>query len=162
MGRNSGAPVLAAWLTKGALTEMRWGLLIFLGSAGSVSLGLAYVLQAFGPTEAEVRLWGQVAICLGFALAPLAVCIRHGSPRVLKGIAGLGWSTVALLQVLPILLWFTFHGSGISDGTPTSTFVAHWAYAIPHVAVLITSVSILCAICARPKPGTRIGHWLPY
>ena len=139
---------------------MRRGLLIFLGGAGSVSLGLAYVLQAFGPTEAEVRLWGQVAICLGFALVPLTVCIRYGSPRVIKGIASLGWGIVALLQVLPILLWFTFHGAGISDGTPTSSFMAHWMYAIPHVVVLATSVSILWGTWARPKPGSRLGRWL--
>jgi len=135
-------------------------LLIFLGGAGSISLGLAYILQTFGPTEAEVRLWGRVAICLGFALIPLTVRIRYGSPRVIKGVASLGWGIVALLQAPPILLWFTFHGSRISDGTPTSTFVAHWAYAIPHAAVLATSVSILCGICARPKHGARFARWL--
>lgn len=41
---------------------MRGVLLIFLGGAGCVSLGLAYVLHAFGPTEAEVVLWGRVSI----------------------------------------------------------------------------------------------------
>ena len=135
---------------------MRQALLAVLGGACCIALGLAYVLHVFGPTEAEVALWGRVSICLGFVLAPLTVSIRHGSARLPKGIASMGWGVVALLQAPPILLWIAFHGSGISDGTPPSAFVAHWAYAIPHLVVLVTSSAILHGLGLWPKLGSRV------
>jgi hypothetical protein len=157
MGRDPGTPVLAARLTNATQSEMRQVLLILLGGAGCIALGLAYALHAFGPTEAQVVLWGWVSIWLGMALAPLTVGIRHSGSRVIKGIAGLGWGFVLLLQLPPILLWFAFHGSGISDGTPPSSFVAHWAYAIPHVGILATSVAIAGDLWTWPvaKQSTR-------
>lgn len=100
MGRDPGMPVLAARLTNATPSEMRQVLLIFLGGAGCISLGLAYVLHAFGPTEAQGVLWGWVSIWLGLALASLTVGIRHSASRIING---------------------------ISDGTPPSSFVAHWA-----------------------------------
>jgi len=141
---------------------MRRVLLIFLGGAGCISLGLAYVLHTFGPTEAEVVLWGRVSIWLGLALAPLTVSLESSSPRIIRGLAGLGWGFVALFQLPPILLWFVFHGSGISDGTPPSAFVAHWAYAIPHLAVLATSLAILYSLWTQPAPRQGARRRLPH
>jgi hypothetical protein len=126
-----------------------------LGGAGSIALGLTYVLHAFGPTEAEVVLWGRVLIYLGLAMVPLTVGAWRSHSRIIQGVAGLGWGIVALLQILPALLWFTFHGSGISDGTPPSTFVAHWAYSIPHLALLAASVAMVRSLLARPGCGSR-------
>lgn len=154
MGCDPGMPVLAARLTDGALREVRGTLPGLLGAAGSIALGLAYVLHAFGPTEAEVVLWGRVLICLGWTLVPLTVGAWRSNSRFMKGIATLGWGTVALLQVPPVLLWFAFHGSGMSDGTPPSTFVAHWAYSIPHLAVLTASVAMVRNLLAQPACGS--------
>jgi hypothetical protein len=126
-----------------------------LGSAGSIALGLTYVLHAFGPTEAEVVLWGWVSIYLGLAVVPLTVGAWRSHSGIIEGVAGLGWGIVALLQVPPILLWFAFHGSGISDGTPPSTFVAHWAYSIPHLAVLVASAAMVRKLLARPWSVSR-------
>jgi hypothetical protein len=155
-------PLLAARLIDATQAKMRRILLIFLGGAGCISLGLAYVLHAFGPTEAEVVCWGWVSIWLGLALAPLTVGIRHSSSRIIRGIAALGWCFAALLQLPPILLWFAFHGSGISDGTPPSAFVAHWAYAIPHLAVLAASVVILGDLWTRPVLRQCTRNRLPH
>ena len=115
-----------------------------------------YVLHAFGPTEAEVVLWGRVSIYLGLAVVPLTVGAWRSHSRIIKGVAGLGWGIVALLQVPPILLWFAFHGSGISDGTPPSTFVAHWAFSLPHLALLAASAAMVCTLLVRSWSGSRL------
>ena len=135
------------------LREVRGALPGLLGGAGSIALGLAYVLHAFGPTEAQVVLWGWVSIYLGLAVVPLTVGACRSHSRIIQGVAGLGWGIVALLQVPPILLWFAFHGSGISDGTPPSTFVAHWAYSIPHLALLAVSAAMVFTLL--PRSGSR-------
>jgi len=155
MGCDPGMPVLAARLTHGALRRARGTLPGLLGSAGSIALGLTYVLHAFGPTEAEVVLWGRVSIYLGLAVVPLTVGAWRSHSRIIQGVAGLGWGIVALLQVPPVLLWFAFHGSGISDGTPPSTFVAHWAYSIPHLALLAASAVMVRTLLARRTCRSR-------
>ena len=149
--------ILAAWLERRTHARFQSNLLLTLDGAGSIALGLAYVHHAFGPTEAEVVLWGQVSLWLGLTLLPLTVGFRHSKSRAVKGLLGLGWGIVALLQLPPILLWPAFHGSGISDGTPPSAFVAHWAYAIPHVAVLAASAAMMWSFLAQPlcRSGPR-------
>ena len=154
MGYDSGVPVLAAWLRKSAATGVRLALLAILSGTGCMALGLAYVLHAFGPTEAEVVRWGEASICMGFALL-LTTRVGCSRSRVTRSIASLGFVIVALLQVPPTLLWFAFHGTGISDGTPPSAFVAHWAYSLPHLALLVTSGAILYGLWARPQLGSR-------
>jgi hypothetical protein len=126
-----------------------------LGSAGSIALGLTYVLHAFGPTEAQVVLWGWISIYLGLAVVPLTVGPWLSHSRIIQGVVGLGWGIVASLQVPPIVLWFAFHGSGISDGTPPSTFVAHWAYSMPHLALLAASAAMVRNLLARLWSGSR-------
>ena len=100
-------------------------------------------------------LWGWVSIYLGLAVVPLTVGAWRSNSRIIQGIVGLGWGILALLQVPPILLWFAFHGSGISDGTPPSAFVAHWAYSIPHLAVLAASVAMVRNLLSWLRCGSR-------
>ena len=155
VGRDPGMAVLATQLKRRAHAQFQSNLLLTLGGAGSIALGLAYVHHAFGPTEAEVVLWGRISIWLGLTLFLLTVGFRHSKSRAVKGLLGLGWGIVALLQLPPILLWLALHGSGISDGTPPSAFVAHWAYAIPHVAVLAASAATVWSLLMQPTCGSR-------
>lgn len=129
---------------------------MLLGSSGSILLGLPYLLYAFGPTEAEVARWGLASVAIGLALWPLGMIAWCGGGRIVKILAVLGYGLLALLQILPIFLWFSFHGYGISDGTPSSAFVAHWVYAGPHIALLILSGAVLVAafIKGPEQPGT--------
>ena len=113
---------------------------MLIGSVGAILLGLPYICYAFGPTEAEVASWGEVCLYTGIFLTLLAVVIGRSPKRLFRGILALGYLFLALLQVPPIFLWFAFHGTGISDGSPPSPFVAHWIYAIPHLAILIVSL----------------------
>lgn len=94
------------------------------GAAGAALLGLPYILRAFGPTEAEVVAWGRVSLALGVTLLLLAVGLGRRS-RAARALLAAGFALAALLQVLPIFLWLLFHGTGISDGSPPSAFVAH-------------------------------------
>lgn len=106
-------------------------------SALSILAGGLYTFRAFGPTESEVVLWGQFSL-LGGALAWLAGLPRFSSPQW-RLPAMIGFGTLAAAQLPPIALWFLFHGRSIGDGTPPSWFTAHWAFALPHALLLLTS-----------------------
>ncbi len=121
-----------------------------MGGLGAAALGLLYAGYAFGPTEAEVAAWGRVAVILGAALVVGAAAQVATSAALVRVAMPLVAVTTALMQLPPIVLWFVFHGSGISDGTPPSSFVAHWAYALPHAVVVA-----LCIVGALPgAPAT--------
>lgn len=129
--------------------------LLLLTAGGSILLGMPYLLRAFGPTEAEVVLWGQVAMITGAVLAALALLLARQRNRWAQLVLSLGYGWLALLQVLPIGLWILFHGSGISDGSPPSAFVAHWGYALPHLALFLLSGACCANACRRagfPSP----------
>lgn len=132
---------------------MRNVTLMVVGGVGAMVLGLPYIYRAFGPTEAEVVLWGKVSLYAGIVLILFSLTAGHKRARmIIKLILGLGYLILSLLQVPPILLWFLFHGSGISDGTPPSSFVAHWGYAIPHIILLTICVFILSGLLRRTPP----------
>lgn len=122
---------------------MKKVIVMLIGSVGAILLGLPYIFHAFGPTEAEVVSWGEISLYTGVALTLLSIGIGHSTKRISRGILALGYLFLALLQVLPIFLWFTFHGTGISDGTPPSPFVAHWGYAIPHLVLLVIGIMVI-------------------
>lgn len=119
---------------------MKTDLFMLIGAVGAILLGLAYLLHAFGPTEAEVVTWGRISLFIGIVLVLLLVGLEYRHSVSIKVILGLGYAVLALLQVLPIFLWFAFDSIGISDGTPPSAFVAHWVYAFPHLVLLSLSL----------------------
>lgn len=125
-------------------------LMMLVGGLGAILLGLPYIFHAFGPTEAEVVTWGRISMYMGASLILLSIGIGHSITRAAKVFLSLGYIGLGLFQVLPILLWFTFHGSGISDGAPPSAFVAQWLYSIPHVALLVVSLMILYQLWRFP------------
>lgn len=114
--------------------------LTLIGGVGAVILGLPYIYHAFGPTEAEVVSWGKASFYLGIAMTVFSMVFRNDGSGIAKAILGFGCFALALLQVLPTSLWFIFHGHGISDGTPPSSFVAHWGYSIPHIILLTIGI----------------------
>jgi len=116
---------------------------MLIGGVGAILLGLPYIYYVFGPMEAEVASWGEVSLYTGIVLTLLAIVIGRSAKKLFRGILALGYLFLALLQVLPIFLWFTFHGTGISDGTPPSAFVAHWVYALPHIVLLIAGLAVI-------------------
>lgn len=125
------------------------------GSAGAIALGLLYIYRAFGPTEAEVVSWGRVSLYAGIALATLSLVAGCKPIRILKLVLGLVCLFLIVLQLPPIILWFAFHGSGISDRPPPSPFVAHWGYAVPHITVATISAFTLYSILANPQKRSR-------
>lgn len=135
---------------------MKNKILLVIGAVGAVVLGLVYVFRAFGPTEAEVVLWGWVSAGLGIVLGLLVLAIKLEHAKFGRVILGAGYALLAALQIPPIVLWFAATGSGITDGTPPSPFVAHWAYAIPHLVLLLVGGACLYAILRRtPSPERR-------
>ena len=93
---------------------------------------------------------------LGIGLIFLSVGIGRSQKRADKVFLSLGHIGLALLQVFPILLWLSFHGSGLSDGTPPSIFVAHWLYSIPHLAVFLVSLMALYQLWWLPAPASAV------
>ena len=123
---------------------------MLIGGIGAILLGLLYIFHAFGPTEAEVVIWGWLSLYMGASLILLSMGIGRSDKKAAKVFLSLGYIGLALFQVVPILLWFAFHGSGISDGAPPSTFVAHWSYSIPHVGLLVVSLMALYQLWRLP------------
>ena len=107
---------------------------------GSIALGSTYVFPLFGPTEAEVGTWGRVSFFWGCVLVLLSLPYIRKSTKQGRLISGVVFGGLILLQIMPIYLWIIFHGMGISDGTPASSFVAHWMYAIPHLVLGLLGV----------------------
>jgi hypothetical protein len=108
----------------------------------SILLGILYAFRAFGPTEAEVVLWGQFCL-LGGLLALIVGVPKFRFPSLLIPEV-IGFGVLAASQLLPIVMWFSFHGRPISDGIPPSSFQAHWAWAIPHILLLLAAAA--CAV----------------
>jgi len=119
---------------------------------GAILLGLPYIFHAFGPTEAQVVIWGEVSLCIGMILLFLAIGLGRSTKRLAKVAVAFGHVLLALIQVPPVVLWFAFHGSGISDGTPPSTFVAHWGYSIPHLVLLGASLMVVSYVARAASP----------
>ena len=125
-------------------------LMMLIGGVGAILLGLLYIFHAFGPTEAEVVTWGWLSLYMGASLILLSMGIGRSNKKAAKVFLLLGYLGLALFQVVPILLWFAFHGAGISDGAPPGTFVAHWSYSIPHAGLLVVSLMVLYQLWRLP------------
>jgi len=132
-------------------------LMMLIGGIGAILLGLPYIFHAFGPTETEVVLWGRLSVYIGASLTLLPITIGRSYHKVANFFLSLGYLGLALFQGLPILLWIAFHRSAISDGTPPSLFVAHWSYAIPHVALLVVSLMVLYQLWRQPTHSPAYG-----
>jgi len=117
-------------------------ILMVAGAIGAVILGFVYIFRVYGPMEAEVTLWGKVSVGLGIALGILALTRGSKRTRLRQFVLGVGYTALSVLQIPPIVLWFAFHGSPPTDN-PFSPFVAHWGYAIPHVALLAIGILAL-------------------
>jgi len=134
---------------------MRNVMLMAAGGLGAIMLGVLYICRVFGPVEAEVVLWGQVSLYMGIVLIAFSLAAGYKRMRIFTFILGLGYFLVMVLQLPPIVLWFAFHGFGISDGTPPSSFVAHWGYAIPHIILFLLSAFTLYHIARGTTLGLR-------
>ena len=103
----------------------------------TIGVGIPYIFGLFGPTEAEVGTWGNAAIFLGVIILILSIFVTI---RFFAIVLASVLLIVVLIQIPPTILWFIFHGHGISDGTPPSWFTAHWGFAIPHIFVITAGV----------------------
>src|SRR3990172_4527796 len=92
-----------------------------------VLVPLPYLLQVFGTQEGEVWSWAIVAMCMGVALLGIGLAGNLGGLRRLGAfiLSGL----IMLMQVPPIVLWFT--SPLFSDH---SAWRPHWFFALPHIA----------------------------
>lgn len=125
---------------------------VTIGGLGAAALGLLYANYAFGPTEAEVATWGRAALIGGIGLVLAGIAAKRTQSAVIRLVLGLACGAMALFNVLPAILWAVFHGSGISDGSPPTSFVAHWALGLPHLAV-----AAVCLYAAYRLTGRDTG-----
>ena len=111
----------------------------------TIFTGLLYVVGVIGPTESIVETWGLLAIILGGMVVYLGINKNKVSAYVEMVLVFL----LMLIQVPAIILWFTFSGSGISDGTPPSNFVAHWMFVTPHLVIALIGVIVIVSLFKR-------------
>lgn len=107
--------------------------------ASAIITGLLFVFRVFGPTETEVVIWGGLAVFLGSVIVLLSI-INYKLINFIKMVFAF---FLVVIQIPAIILWFLFHGSAISDGTPQSNFVAHWTFALPHMMIALLSVLLI-------------------
>ena len=111
----------------------------------TIITGLLIVLGVFGPTESIVDTWGLVAVIIGGIVVYLGINKNKVSVIVEMVLVFL----LVLIQVPAIFLWFTFNGSGISDGTPPSNFVAHWMFVTPHLIIALIGMMVMVSLFKR-------------
>lgn len=104
--------------------------------------GLLYVFRVFGPTEQEVIAWGILAVILGGCVVLLGFNINITTNFIEIGLVFF----LVLIQIPAIILWLLFNGRGISDGTPPSSFVAHWIFAIPHMVIVLLGIILIISL----------------
>jgi hypothetical protein len=126
-------------------------ILIALLSIGTILLGYSYAHEWYGRLESEVQYWGYLSEALGLILLIL----------ILPRFKGVILTKVILFMCLivnipPIILWFIFHGSRITDAPPTISdqFIAHWAFSVPHVILVAMCVYLLKLI--KWDPTSRL------
>ena len=104
--------------------------------------GLLYVFRVFGPTEQEVIAWGILSVILGGCVVLFGININIFTNFVEIGLVFF----LVLIQIPAIILWLLFNGRGISDGSPPSSFVAHWIFAIPHMIIVLLGIILIISI----------------
>ena len=119
----------------------------------SVIVGLIYAIGVYGETEAEVGYWGFFSIIIGAILVVLPNIIWN---ERMKDLLSFFIIFNAIIQMPAIILWFIFHGTGISDGSPPSLFIAHWGYSIPHI--LIFTMSGLMILKGKRKKKNKLAN----
>jgi len=129
-------------------------ILILISGIFSIIWGLTYMFGMYGPTEREVSEWGLIEAIVGFLVVCTAFFIT--GQKLIKFILAVFLSINMLLQILPTVLWFIFNGTGISDGSPPSNFVASWIYALPHIAIGVISLISIVLLFRRQKSGSII------
>jgi len=131
-------------------------ILIILLTIGNILLGYSYVHEWYGVLESEVQYWGYFSEALGLLLLTSAwTPLKEILTRVILSIC-------LVIQIPPIILWFIFHGSEITDYTPafSDQFIAHWAFSMPHIILAALCVYLLKLI--RRDPASRLQFLLTF
>ncbi len=123
-------------------------ILLLILAAATFTVGYTYTHGYYGWVEIAVLVWGYFAQLLGIIL----FCL------FLYSFIAFGSSTIKLtlflniiIQVPPILLWFIFHGGEITEPR-NSQFIAHWAYSLMHIFILVVCV-LVWKLFKGPKMG---------
>lgn len=135
------------------MTNFRLMGLMICGGLGSVLISLPYVLYLFGPMEEVVGIWGRFSLYLGLFLIGTSVIVGRMGTGTSKFILCVGFLTMTIIQIPPVFLWISFHGSYITDGP--SWFTANWVFSIPHAFLFIIGVYVLKGLLLQQPPNTR-------
>lgn len=114
-------------------------------ATGLIAIGTAlpFTVQAYGPTESEVTLWGKLILFSGFCSLIIGMLSRNLLKRqYLRTAVLLGYGLLAIAQIPPIILWILFNGQPMPDNIPPTDFTVNWIYSIPHV--LLFGASLRC------------------
>ncbi|WP_031515443.1 hypothetical protein [Desulfofalx alkaliphila] len=113
---------------------------------GSMVIGLPYICYVFWDSKTEVFYWGLAAIFLGLALIAISVAVSHMDNTFTRLILAMGYSTLVLLQIPPVVFWLAYHGSSVSGANSPLALKAHWCLAIPHIALIVAGVLVVVSL----------------
>ncbi len=124
-------------------------------AAATAVVGLPYLLGIFGTALPVVQDWGTVTLLIGVALGVLTAFFGR-DPQSYRGAAlSFGFGISAASQVLPIFVMVFFHGTSLAETMKPTAFVAHWAYALPHLALFAVTLVVLFRLRRRALRGPR-------
>ncbi|GAA0499708.1 hypothetical protein GCM10008986_28670 [Salinibacillus aidingensis] len=105
----------------------------------TILTGMLYLIGVFGPTESIVITWGFIELVVG----GIVVFLGINKNKIADFVEMVIVFSLVLIQAPAIFLWFAFNGNGISDGTPPTTFVAHWIFATPHLVTTLLGIVVI-------------------
>lgn len=121
---------------------MNRNLPFILANLAIILVGVIYNTM-FEFIEAEILVYGQIAIIIGLALFLLIPIFKN---KIARFAGMLIYFFLGIFQILPIILWLT--GYNVTSVADTSYFnVPYTLYLLPHLAVLCFSFrSVYCLL----------------
>lgn len=100
----------------------------------SIIVGMTYIIELYGETEAMIGNWGLRSVSIGILLFAITNVEYNNISRIILIFIIV---FILMLQVPPISLWFVF---GVPEFLLTSNVIAHWSFTLPHMMIFILCI----------------------
>lgn len=111
-------------------------------SIGSSVIGLPYICSIYGFAQDVAVKWGILSVFVGLLLLCSTAIIDNLQDNTAKGLLMFEFSSLCLLQLVPIYFWFNAHGNALLVST-TSKYTAHWGFSVPHLVLFSIGLVIV-------------------
>ena len=123
-------------------------LFLYIISIVSILISLPYLFYNFGTDANESTItFGVGSLILGLILILAKFIEKYSKTKefeilttnsILSNLA-----LLAIIQIVPSILWFMFNNTTITDSTSNTGFIARWFYSIPHIFISVLAIILL-------------------